>query len=74
LTAGIVSNLRKNNKLELIQTDAHISPGNSGGALINASGELVGIVSSKAMGIVTEGIGFAIPVKYINERLKVNFE
>jgi hypothetical protein len=74
LTAGIVSNLRKNNKLELIQTDAHISPGNSGGALVNAKGELVGIVSSKAMGIITEGIGFAIPVKYINERLKVNFE
>jgi hypothetical protein len=74
LTAGIISSLRKNNKLDLIQTDAHISPGNSGGALINASGDLVGIVSSKAMGIITEGIGFAIPVKYINERLNVNFE
>ncbi len=74
LTAGIISSLRKNNKLDLIQTDAHISPGNSGGALINANGDLVGIVSSKAMGIITEGIGFAIPVKYINERLNVNFE
>lgn len=74
LTAGIISSLRKNNKLDLIQTDAHISPGNSGGALINASGELIGIVSSKAMGIITEGIGFAIPVKYITERLNINFE
>jgi hypothetical protein len=74
LTAGIVSSSRKNNKLELIQTDAHISPGNSGGALINANGELVGIVSSKAIGVVTEGVGFAIPVKYIKGRLKINFE
>jgi hypothetical protein len=74
LTAGIISSLRKNNKLDVIQTDAHINPGNSGGALINSNGELVGIVSSKAMGFVVEGIGFAIPVKYINERLKINFE
>jgi small nuclear ribonucleoprotein (snRNP)-like protein len=74
LTAGIISSLRKNNRLDLIQTDAHISPGNSGGALIDANGELIGIVSSKAMGIITEGIGFAIPVKYVIERLNVNFE
>jgi hypothetical protein len=74
LTAGIISSLRKNNKLDVIQTDAHINPGNSGGALLNSNGELVGIVSSKAMGFVVEGIGFAIPVKYINERLKIHFE
>jgi serine protease DegS len=49
-----------------IQTDAPINVGNSGGALINASGELVGIntaVLAKNLGI--EGIGFAIPVNLV---------
>jgi serine peptidase DegS len=49
-----------------IQTDAPINFGNSGGALINASGELVGIntaVLSKNLGV--EGIGFAIPVNLV---------
>jgi S1-C subfamily serine protease len=49
-----------------IQTDAPINVGNSGGALINANGELVGIntaVLAKNLGI--EGIGFAIPVNLV---------
>jgi serine protease DegS len=49
-----------------IQTDAPINVGNSGGALINASGELVGIntaVLAKNLGV--EGIGFAIPVNLV---------
>jgi serine protease DegQ len=50
----------------VIQTDAPINVGNSGGALINASGELVGIntaVLAKNLGV--EGIGFAIPVNLV---------
>ena len=49
-----------------IQTDAPINVGNSGGALINTSGELVGIntaVLAKNLGV--EGIGFAIPVNMV---------
>ncbi|MFO1426958.1 MAG: trypsin-like peptidase domain-containing protein [Steroidobacteraceae bacterium] len=49
-----------------IQTDAPINVGNSGGALINAAGELVGIntaVIAKNLGV--EGIGFAIPVNLV---------
>ena len=47
-------------KLRLLQTDANVNPGNSGGPLINAKGEVVGVVSMKlAEGY--EGIGFAIP-------------
>ena len=47
-------------KLRLLQTDANVNPGNSGGPLVNTNGEVVGVVSMKlADGF--EGIGFAIP-------------
>lgn len=47
--------------LNVIQTDAAVSPGNSGGGLFNLSGELVGIVSAKSSDSDSEGLGFAIP-------------
>ncbi|MYL20963.1 PDZ domain-containing protein [Halobacillus litoralis] len=47
--------------LDVIQTDAAISPGNSGGALINGAGELIGINSLKMADEDAEGLGFAIP-------------
>lgn len=47
-------------RLRLLQTDANVNPGNSGGPLINTNGEVVGVVSMKlASGY--EGVGFAIP-------------
>ena len=48
--------------MTLIQTDASISPGNSGGGLFNANGELIGIVNAKSSYSEAEGIGFAIPI------------
>ena len=71
VTQGIVSatgrgNLRLATFADFIQTDAAINFGNSGGALINTDGELVGIntaVLAQALG--TEGIGFAIPVNLV---------
>ena len=49
---------------DLIQTDASISPGNSGGGLFNGNGELVGIVEAKSSYSEAEGLGFAIPINH----------
>ena len=67
VTDGIVSALNRqvtvqNNDMTLIQTDASISPGNSGGGLFNANGELIGVVNAKSSYSEAEGIGFAIPI------------
>ena len=52
--------------MTLIQTNAEVNPGNSGGGLFNMYGELIGIVNAKSTtsssGISVEGIGFAIPI------------
>ncbi len=67
-TSGIVSGLHRNNvgieKIEdFIQTDAAIYPGNSGGALINLRGELIGINTAFIGSSKTNpGMGFAIPI------------
>jgi len=69
-TSGIVSALSRevtvgNVAMSLIQTDAAISPGNSGGGLFNSSGSLIGIVNAKASSSNAEGLGFAIPVSSV---------
>ncbi len=81
-TSGIISAVRRTievegNSMELIQTDAAISPGNSGGGLFNASGRLIGIVNAKVSDTSAEGLGFAIPVnsvmKEINDLLNYGY-
>lgn len=67
VTSGIISGLNRTVSFEngaqmdgLMQTDAAINAGNSGGALLNSKGELIGINTAKAGN--SDGIGFAIPV------------
>jgi serine protease DegS/serine protease DegQ len=66
VTMGIVSAIGRQLNTgvyeDLIQTDAAINSGNSGGALVNARGELVGINTAIGRANGAEGIGFAIPV------------
>ncbi len=66
VTSGIISALDREVTVDgqamvLLQTDASVSPGNSGGGLFNSSGELIGIVNAKSSGENAEGLGFAIP-------------
>lgn len=68
VTSGIVSALDRQISVEgeemtLLQTDAAVNSGNSGGALFDCYGQLIGIVNSKVAYVGIEGIGFAIPVK-----------
>lgn len=79
VTDGIVSALNRqvtvqNNDMTLIQTDASISPGNSGGGLFNANGELIGIVNAKSSSSDAEGLGFAIPINTAMEMAKQMIE
>ena len=69
---GVLSGFRDFDGAKFIQTDAKVNPGNSGGAMINRHGQLIGIVSSKYVGYGIEGIGFAIPATEIKERLKIS--
>ena len=68
VTNGIVSALNREITLEngstgtFIQTNAAINLGNSGGALLNMNGEVVGINSNKIGGTTVEGMGYAIPI------------
>ena len=73
-TAGIISATNRTIEVEsqtmtLIQTDAAISPGNSGGGLFDATGKLIGIVNAKVSDSRAEGLGFAIPVNSVLDEI-----
>ncbi|MGB4614025.1 MAG: trypsin-like peptidase domain-containing protein [Erysipelotrichaceae bacterium] len=66
VTTGIISALNRdiiidNQAMNLLQTNAEVNPGNSGGGLFNSKGELIGIINAKILANNVEGIGFAIP-------------
>ena len=70
-TAGIISALDRTLTIEgttltLLQTDAAINGGNSGGGLFNSKGELIGIVESKASAVGVEGLAFGLPINSVS--------
>ena len=68
ITCGVISAVNREvtdsdgKKFTLIQTDAAINSGNSGGALVNSEGKVIGINTLKLSGTGIEGMGFAIPI------------
>ena len=80
VTEGIISAMNREitiggTPMSLLQMSAPVSPGNSGGGLFNAKGELIGIVNAKSGGEQAEGLGFAIPANTaveVVEELLVN--
>ncbi len=75
MSRGIISGVSRtvsyqNRDMKLLQTDAPINSGNSGGALFNIYGQVVGITNMKMTGTFTsgvEGVGFAIPTETVKE-------
>ena len=73
VTVGVVSALDRqiNNNgytLDLLQTDASINSGNSGGPLINSFGEVIGVTNAKIS--TGEGLGFAIPISDVADEIQ----
>ncbi len=72
ISRGIVSQLRGDygkKSAPIIQTDAAVSPGSSGGGLFNENGDLLGITTFKLSGGASEGLSFALPVEWVKELL-----
>jgi len=82
VTTGTISALNRTitdddgKTFTVIQTDAAINSGNSGGALVNSEGKVIGINTIKASGTGVEGLGFAIPINstltIINDLIQYN--
>jgi hypothetical protein len=69
ITEGIISNERQIIEgKNFIQTDAAVNPGNSGGPVVNAEGEWIGVTTSKFS--EADNVGFAIPAKIVTEELE----
>lgn len=77
VTKGIISGIERSVKLDgvtmtLLQTDAAVNGGNSGGALFDSNGYLIGIVNAKTTGSAIDGVGYAIPIstaKYVADSI-----
>lgn len=73
ISKGIISSVREYKNYDWIQTDVSLNPGNSGGTIVNSTGELIGVVDFKVMGFGFEGLSFCIPAYNIQKILDVSY-
>lgn len=67
VSVGKITAIRRDkNDVQLLQLDATLNPGNSGGAVVDDTGEVIGVVS---FGVAASGVNFAIPVEKLNKFL-----
>ena len=78
VTRGIISSIRTVDGVKLLQTDAALNPGNSGGPLVNSAGEVVGVNTRRQEesigGRPVSNIGFAVSVNEIERRVSITRE
>ena len=70
VASGVVSSMRDEDGVRYVQFSAPISPGNSGGPVVDAVGRVVGVAVSKFVGEGVEGLSFAIPVAQVCTKLE----
>src|SRR5262249_20009611 len=69
VTRGIVSALRQIGRVTLVQTDAAVNPGNSGGPVLDREGHVVGIATLGAKAGAAQGLSFAVAIDHAEELL-----
>ncbi len=74
IAKGILSGKRLHNSIAYLQFDMAVSPGNSGGPILNQKGEVIGLVQRKIVGESVEGIGFGIPINEVVKTLRIEIE
>jgi S1-C subfamily serine protease len=75
VTKGVVSGLRKIDDVDYIQSDVTVLPGSSGGPLLDANGNAIGIASQGiAAGSVPVGVNFFVPIGDLDKYVPLDFE
>jgi serine protease Do len=74
VTRGVVSGFPVKEGRRLIQTDASLNPGSSGGPLLAPDGSIAGITVGKMVGVGVEGLGLAVPAAEAIERLEIHLD
>lgn len=75
VTKGIISAYRDESGLKYIQSDVQVHPGNSGGALVDKNGDVVGITAMAYMkGGVSQNLNFFVPISEVVSRLRITFK
>ncbi len=69
VTNGLVSAVRSQDKIKLIQMSAPVSPGSSGGPVLNESGEVIGITTIASF-LFAQNLNFAIPINYLEKLIR----